>query len=73
MIFRSDPNPDFFPDNTPYSFKVKLPQIMILRGDWTVALTEITLREDREREDSLFIYIHLFVARVSLTEKARRC
>jgi len=56
MIFRSDQNPDFFPDNTPYGFKVKLPQVMTLRGDWTVALTEITFREDREREDSLYIY-----------------
>lgn len=59
MIFRSDQNSEYYPDNTPYSFKVKLPQTMTLNGDWKVALTEITLTEDIEKEDILYIYTNI--------------
>lgn len=58
MIVQSDQNQDYFPDNTPYNFKIKLPEPVMLQGDWTVALTEITMREDRGNKDTCILYIY---------------
>ena len=59
MIFRSDQNQDYYPDNTPCSFKIKLPGTLTLQGDWTVALTEITLREEKASKDIFYIYTNI--------------
>lgn len=56
MIFRSDQDLNFFPENKPSLFKCKLQQNIDLAGDWTIALTEITLRETVGNETELCIY-----------------
>lgn len=56
MIFRSDQDLDYYPNNKPYCFKIKLRQNIELNGDWEIALTEITLREAIKKEDILYIY-----------------
>lgn len=57
MICSSDQHLEYFSDNKPYSFKLKLNQAIELRGRWNVALTEITLNEvNKNTEETLYIY-----------------
>ena len=59
MIVQSHRNSDYYQDNKPYSFKIKLRQTLELQGDWKVALTEITLKESSKQEDTLCIYSNI--------------
>jgi hypothetical protein len=56
MIVRSDQHLEYYPDNKPCSFKIKLRQNIDLNGVWKIALTEITLGEDIIKEDTFYIY-----------------
>lgn len=56
MICRSDHNLEYYPENKPYNFKIKLQQNIELNAAWKVALTEITLLDDFKKGESLFIY-----------------
>lgn len=59
MICSSDHNLDYYPDNKSYNFKIKLRQNVVLNGFWKIALAEITLREEKKKEDTLYIYSNI--------------
>lgn len=59
MICRSDQNLDYYPENKPHSFKIKLRQSLDLNRFWRIALTEITLKEGNKKEDTLYIYSNI--------------
>ena len=59
IICQSDQNPQYYPDNAPCSFKTKLRQTLELNGQWEIALTEITLREEHAKDDTLYIYTNI--------------
>ena len=59
MICRSDQNLDYYPDNKPCNFKIKLRQNIELNGFWKIALTEITLGEGNKKDDTLYIYSNI--------------
>lgn len=59
MVFRSDQNLEYYPDNKPYSFKIKLRQNIELSGLWKIGLAEINLCEENKKEDTLFIYSNI--------------
>lgn len=61
LILRSDQSMNYYPDNKPCHFKVKLQQNLELSGKWKIALLEITLTENVKRRliDSLYIYSNI--------------
>lgn len=59
IICQSHQNTNFYRDNKPYKFKIKLRQPLKLPGVWTIALTEITINEDNKQEDTLCIYSNI--------------
>lgn len=56
MVCRSDHNLDYYPNNTPCNFKVKLRQTVELNRTWTIALAELHLKEANAKEETLYIY-----------------
>lgn len=59
IICQSDKSLNYYPDNTPCSFKIKLRQTIELNGFWKIALTEIKLNEVNAKDETLYIYSNL--------------
>lgn len=59
MIVQSDQNLEYYPENNSHIFKVKLRQTLKLAGIWQIALTEVTLREVSQKEETLSIYSNI--------------
>lgn len=44
MVLQSTHSPSVHADNKPYDFRVHLPRPLTLLGDWTISLTEFSLK-----------------------------
>lgn len=55
MVLSSSDGGDFFPNNKPHDFRVKLGRSLQFEGYWVVALTEINT-SDRGQTKELFVY-----------------
>ena len=56
MVLSSDDRKSFYPNNTPHDFRIKLNRALQFDGYWVVALTEIKISEDDQKDVELFVY-----------------
>ena len=56
MVLSSQDGKNFYPDDTPHNFRIKLKRTLQFDGYWEVALTEIEISQEDSKDDtSLFV------------------
>lgn len=59
VLVASTDGADFFSDNTPFNFRVKLNRTIQLDGYWVVALTEFTLNQTNSLGKNLYVFFDI--------------
>jgi hypothetical protein len=55
-------NKEYYPDNEPWKFKVRFETPLNLSGFWTVALTDVLIRDSSKTTCVNNLYVHCSVA-----------
>lgn len=70
VVLSSDKSSEYYPGNTPYSFKSHLNAPIVLEGTWKVALLEAEIRSTISKEDT--IYLHSSICQDSIVEGEKK-
>ena len=74
LIVESDnsKNKEYYPDNEPWKFKIRFDTPLNLSGFWTVALTDVLIRDSSKTTCVNNLYVHCSVAGESMLNGEQR-